>query len=320
MQDPVAEQKTKDPVLTRVYKENGVIYCASSTSKGVYCYRYALNNPLKYADPSGYKIGILAQTASGIQDDIGPIGSAGGGISWPRYGTLHSPRNDFEYDIMMANTLSQYGFTDGYQEVKWNLQSGRYNRSLKYRWEQVYINPNLNPDPSDRDYIISEVSTAMRKVWYYETLTSQNSNPYNKTHGLPVYSVQDFWIENRDRSYFQIINQEPRKDGLPGGPTMRMVINPNDGRIMDMRHVMVVGFGGTMVYQGNPVMGNVLGLGIELIQWFGPYFGKDIRGSAFDRQDIYSNKVGSSFGTYYFYTGKFTKDWSTSFHNWLIYR
>ncbi|MBD3182968.1 hypothetical protein GF312_11805 [Candidatus Poribacteria bacterium] len=151
-----------------VYKNWSLVIFSS------YYYRYALNNPLKYADPSGYKIGILAQTASGIQDDIGPAGSTGGGISWPRYGTLHSPRNDFEYDMMMANALSQYGFTDGYQEIKWNLQTGNYNRSLKYRWEQVYINPNLNPDPNDRDYIISEVSTAMRKVWYYNARSVWN--------------------------------------------------------------------------------------------------------------------------------------------------
>ena len=38
-----------------MYQENGVLYCASSTSQGVYYYTYALNNPLKYTDPSGYQ-------------------------------------------------------------------------------------------------------------------------------------------------------------------------------------------------------------------------------------------------------------------------
>jgi len=35
------------------YEENGVLYCTSATQKGVYWYVYALNNPLKYKDPTG---------------------------------------------------------------------------------------------------------------------------------------------------------------------------------------------------------------------------------------------------------------------------
>lgn len=50
--------------------------------------------------------------------------------------------------------------------------------------------------------------------------------------------------ENKGKPYFDVINQTPKRDGFPGGPNMRMVINPNDGRLMDMRHVMVVGYGG----------------------------------------------------------------------------
>ena len=33
------------------YEENGVLYCASATEKGVYCYSYARNNPLHYVAP-----------------------------------------------------------------------------------------------------------------------------------------------------------------------------------------------------------------------------------------------------------------------------
>ena len=98
---------------------------------------------------------------------------------------------------------------------------------------------------------------------------------------------------------------------------MRMVRNPIDGRIMDMRHVMVVGFGSTMLMRGNPAKGNLAGLGIEVVQWLGPYMGKDSRGSAFDKQDFYSNSIGAFFGTYYLYSGKFTQDWTTSFYLWL---
>jgi len=44
-----------EPVIENgyTYEENGVLYCASATQKGVYCYTYARNNPLMYTDPDG---------------------------------------------------------------------------------------------------------------------------------------------------------------------------------------------------------------------------------------------------------------------------
>jgi hypothetical protein len=46
------EQK---PVIENAYtyEENGLLYCASATEKGFYCYSYCLNNPLSYVDPTG---------------------------------------------------------------------------------------------------------------------------------------------------------------------------------------------------------------------------------------------------------------------------
>jgi len=108
---------------------------------------------------------------------------------------------------------------------------------------------------------------------------------------------------------------------MPAGPKMRYMINPNDGKVMDMRHVMVVGFGGTMLMAGNPIKGNLLGLGVEAAQWMGPhipYFDlSHTRGSAFNRQDFYSNNMGAMFGTYYLFTGQFTQDWTSSFYLFL---
>jgi hypothetical protein len=58
-------------------------------------YTYALNNPLKYTDPSGYKIGILAQTASGLMDDYPDLNRWGGGGS--------SPSNDWWESMKMRH-------------------------------------------------------------------------------------------------------------------------------------------------------------------------------------------------------------------------
>jgi len=57
-----------------------------------YCYSYTANNPLKYIDPSGYKLGISAMAASPSSDyDKERYGlGGGGGISWPRMGTLET--------------------------------------------------------------------------------------------------------------------------------------------------------------------------------------------------------------------------------------
>ena len=32
------------------YQQNEILYCSTATEKGVYCYTYARNNPLKYKD------------------------------------------------------------------------------------------------------------------------------------------------------------------------------------------------------------------------------------------------------------------------------
>ena len=48
------------------YEENGVLYCATATEKGVYCYTYARNNPLMYTDPSGEFIQFLIPVIIGV--------------------------------------------------------------------------------------------------------------------------------------------------------------------------------------------------------------------------------------------------------------
>ena len=76
-----------------------------------YCYTYTVNNPLKYIDPSGYKLrGFQAMGDSPSRDnDKDFYGGGGGGISWPRFGTLNGPRNSFEADVMLAEQFYQQG-------------------------------------------------------------------------------------------------------------------------------------------------------------------------------------------------------------------
>lgn len=92
---------------------------------------------------------------------------------------------------------------------------------------------------------------------------------------------------------------------------MRMVSNPRDGNIMDMRHVMVVG------YQ----YGRVGGYLFEISQL--------VRGipQAFNGQDLYSNAIGDDFNLYLFskvqddlgrpLTNWKITDWSQGFYDWM---
>ena len=85
-----------------------------------------------------------------------------------------------------------------------------------------------------------------------------------------------------NKSLTEIITEMPwRKDGMPGGPKFRYVINPIDGNVMDMRHVTIVGYG----------FGEVVGKLVEHAQWAVG----DPTNSAYDPQDYYSNRLGNYF-------------------------
>jgi hypothetical protein len=126
-------------------------------------------------------------------------------------------------------------------------------------------------------------------------------DPLKDPHGHPVFTLEQFLEANKGKSYDEIIGQRRVRNGLPGGPEMRMVLNPRDGNIMDMRHVMVVG------YQ----YGRVGGYVFEITQW--------VRGipQAFNGQDLYSNAIGDDFGFHLLTNWKGTTDWSKDFYDWM---
>ena len=99
----------------------------------------------------------------------------------------------------------------------------------------------------------------------------------------------DEWVQNNLDKTQEDLALERGYDDLwfpqPQGPIERYVINPYDGHVMDMRHVIVVGYG----------MGQIAGLGAEAVQGVGALAGKDPKGSAFNTQDKYSNEIGAAF-------------------------
>ena len=107
----------------------------------------------------------------------------------------------------------------------------------------------------------------------------------------PTVSLEK-WVQKYGEWSQAEIALESGKDtfGLPKGPPLqwRYVINPYDGKTMDMRHVAVVGY----------AMGEVNGLGAEIVQKVVGWLGIDDGKSAFNPQDKYSNNIGSSFFNY----------------------
>lgn len=94
--------------------------------------------------------------------------------------------------------------------------------------------------------------------------------------------MEEFITTNSGLSRSEIINQREDRSWLlgsqPGGPNMRYVRNPHDGKVIDMRHMLVVG-------KYPAAIGNIL----EAYQWL------DGQASGMDRQDFYSNSVGYQF-------------------------
>lgn len=111
-------------------------------------------------------------------------------------------------------------------------------------------------------------------------------DPYQNSHGEQIYTMDEFIMANSGLSRSQIINQREDRSWLissqPGGSNMRYVRNPHDGRVIDMRHMLIVG-------KYPAVIGNI----IETYQWL------DGQASGMDRQDFYSNGVGYQFNMQY---------------------
>jgi len=111
---------------------------------------------------------------------------------------------------------------------------------------------------------------------------SKAQDPLKKHKNEVKHTLEEWKDRYKDKSWKEITTEAGWKQGQPLGPNSewRYILNPIDGNVMDMRHVVVVGYG----YGEN--IGNL----IEHIQ-----FALGQTGSAYDPQDYYSNKVGAYF-------------------------
>jgi hypothetical protein len=159
-----------------------------------------------------------------------------------------------------------------------------------------------DPDPQSGDGNKRELPKGMDPV--------ESDDPMKSSNGERVYSLDEFAEYNKGLTYKEIINQRPKRTGGAGGPDMRYVLNPADGNIMDMRHVLVVGYG----------YGTTIGKAVEAAQWLT----KETRPSSFNLQDYYSNRIGDNFRSWYFngFKTEFRPnfpDFSHAFQHYILY-
>lgn len=98
-----------------------------------------------------------------------------------------------------------------------------------------------------------------------------------------AYTIDEFIKANKGLTRNEIINQLDNRsktfmNSQQGGPSMRYVINPHDGKVLDMRHMLIIG-------KNPPVVGNL----VEIGQWITG------QASGMNPQDFYSNSVGYQF-------------------------
>src|SRR5690606_15614526 len=143
---------------------------------------------------------------------------------------------------------------------------------------------------------------------YIEEASRKGGNTDLQKHKEEAVSLKKWVKLYESKTFEEIIHEMPNSTGMPGGPKVRYVINPYDGNVMDMRHVMVVGF----------IYGRIVGDVVENLQ----SLSTRTSSSAYDAQDWYSNDIGARYYNYRFRTRGFSgksKNFAQGFSNWLYY-
>ena len=143
------------PVIQNAYtyEENGVLYCASATQKGVYRYSYCLNNPLKYTDPSGqtwYDVrGKRKFIDDGVDDDMAIK------VSQMQFRRLERRfENDSNYEAYRDKLADINGYTTthpifgNFSEFSQNGDGTKVLPGVEVRWHR----PSDAPCAARQDY------------------------------------------------------------------------------------------------------------------------------------------------------------------------
>ena len=144
--------------------------------------------------------------------------------------------------------------------------------------------------------------------YYNKKPTYDKNNPLHE-HYNDAITLEEWVKIYGNKSYDEVLNERGKNSmGYGSGPKYRFVFNPVDGNVMDMTHVMEVGFrfGGENIY----------GVGNEIKQWFQGLAGLDPQKSAFNSQDFYSNKIGNQFYYYRLYETAYNVN-GNIFDNWV---
>ncbi|AZJ33789.1 hypothetical protein D6200_14930 [Tenacibaculum mesophilum] len=137
------------------------------------------------------------------------------------------------------------------------------------------------------------ISSSLNHVAH--TIQKKITDPLKKHKNKVKHTLKEWMKRYKDKSWLSIATEAGWKQGQPLGPIgeWRYILNPIDGNVMDMRHVVVVGYG----------YGESIGNLVEHVQ----NIHSSTRGSAYDPQDYYSNKIGA-----YFYQLRGVGTWSSN--------
>lgn len=239
-------------------------------------------------------VGCVAGSTASFLSESG-VGAPGVGMAtgWLlNTGNAYIRGADF-YQIMEAGTKGALvGGTVGFVstgvssllsvlgEIHWTSNEN-YGDLSAHQYHEVYLKDLLNfGKGSSPNYIASQVSgdASIVLATYYQP-TPRELDPITE-HLEESISLSDFINSTRGMTLSEIGNQINMR-GNPSG--LRYIINPNDNNVIDMRHMLFVGY-------------KYGGLGGKLIE-----FGQWVLGdpSGMNAQDFYSNRLGSNFSVRY---------------------
>ncbi|MDD2387624.1 MAG: hypothetical protein PHP52_12680 [Bacteroidales bacterium] len=137
IQKPVFEPQKPVIYASYTYTQNTVLYHATATQEGVYCYTYCYNNPLKFTDPDGEFIFTLAALLIPGAQALLPI-AIGADLGWMTGGMRAIKQGEtFWYGAWrgaivgaIGGTLSMVGGGTFVANLTWGAGQGAFTGGL----------------------------------------------------------------------------------------------------------------------------------------------------------------------------------------------